>query len=145
MEEYTNYLVHHGVKGMKWGVRRYQNADGSLTSNGQKRYNKKIKDLKRYTESSANFWREQRRLDPYVSEAKRTKTKMIVPKDQLNRYEKAYKQWEKEHKIMTKKYKEVLEDRKVMDDGYEYVIGKINDPSLGGQIQYYGLIGKAKS
>ena len=31
-------LYHHGVKGMKWGVRRYQNADGSLTNAGKKRY-----------------------------------------------------------------------------------------------------------
>ena len=34
-------LYHHGVKGMKWGVRRYQNKDGSLTPAGKKRYSLK--------------------------------------------------------------------------------------------------------
>lgn len=32
------YLAHHGIKGQKWGVRRYQNTDGSLTNQGLKRY-----------------------------------------------------------------------------------------------------------
>ena len=36
-----NELYHHGVKGMKWGVKRYQNADGSLTDRGRKHYYKK--------------------------------------------------------------------------------------------------------
>ncbi len=35
---YDGELYHHGVKGMKWGVRRYQNPDGSLTPSGKKRY-----------------------------------------------------------------------------------------------------------
>lgn len=33
-----NELYHHGIKGQKWGVRRYQNTDGSLTPEGRKRY-----------------------------------------------------------------------------------------------------------
>lgn len=32
-------LRHHGIKGQKWGVRRFQNKDGSLTAKGKKRYN----------------------------------------------------------------------------------------------------------
>ncbi len=33
-------LSHHGIKGQKWGVRRFQNKDGSLTEEGKKRYSK---------------------------------------------------------------------------------------------------------
>lgn len=32
------YLAHHGIKGMKWGVRRYQNKDGTLTAEGKQHY-----------------------------------------------------------------------------------------------------------
>lgn len=39
MDFLINELYHHGIKGQKWGVRRFQNADGSLTEAGKKHYN----------------------------------------------------------------------------------------------------------
>ena len=37
-------LAHAGVKGMRWGVRRYQNKDGSLTPAGKQRYNRDVQE-----------------------------------------------------------------------------------------------------
>lgn len=34
----NSMLLHYGIKGMKWGVRRYQNKDGTLTAKGKARY-----------------------------------------------------------------------------------------------------------
>lgn len=46
------YLAHHGIKGQKWGVRRYQNPDGTLTSEGKKRY---AAIQKKYTNKYGQF------------------------------------------------------------------------------------------
>lgn len=68
---YSAELYHHGIKGQKWGVRRYQNDDGTLTSAGRERYgmrdmasdmgfgekghlNSTQKHLSRYASSYAN-------------------------------------------------------------------------------------------
>ena len=42
----NNELYHYGIPGMRWGVRRYQRKDGTLTPRGQKRYNQAVAKLK---------------------------------------------------------------------------------------------------
>lgn len=55
----NNTLMHDGVKGMKWGVRRYQNADGTLTEEGKKRYARdaREKEYDKYDESSGKYFK----------------------------------------------------------------------------------------
>lgn len=49
------FLAHYGVKGQKWGVRKYQNLDGSLTAEGKKRYGEPPEFIKRQREAKAKM------------------------------------------------------------------------------------------
>ncbi len=59
------YLAHHGIKGQRWGVRRYQNEDGTLTSAGRKRYGSDvdINDVSRKNIAKIRKGEAYRRLD----------------------------------------------------------------------------------
>lgn len=56
-------LYHWGVKGMRWGVRRYQNRDGTLTEAGKKRYAKELEKLKSEEKMLKNKERTKAKLD----------------------------------------------------------------------------------
>ena len=73
-------LYHHGVKGQRWGIRRYQNKDGSLTPYGKKRYAKELAKLEA----------EKKRVRQYEQTAKKMSKLDDMRKD-LDKRKKALK------------------------------------------------------
>lgn len=87
--ETSNELYHHGVKGMKWGVRRYQNPDGSLTAAGKRRRAKQDAKQAR-KEAKQKTWSDDAR-DSYkirqkkVNQMSNTELKKVNERRQLER------------------------------------------------------------
>lgn len=55
-------LCHHGIKGQKWGVRRYQNPDGSLTEEGKQHYKKDtvfVSGASKTTDPNSPYYRKE--------------------------------------------------------------------------------------
>lgn len=65
MEQWRAELRHHGIKGMRWGIRRYQNKDGSLTEAGKKRKQQVYDDVNSFAESRRKY--NQAMRDDYES------------------------------------------------------------------------------
>lgn len=93
-------LTHYGVLGMKWGVRRYQNKDGTLTSAGKRR----ARTIKKYQDKAA-------RQESHSRATAKEKKEMADPKkwdeywetkDQQKKYLPEMKKREKQHIEMAK-------------------------------------------
>ena len=115
----SNELYHHGVEGQKWGVRRYQNKDGSLTIEGYKHYGfstsgkRGIRRLqKKIAESDAASYyyfkkAEKANIERNVRLEKGKDTSKIDEK--IGEYNERSKQASKESKILNERQKENLE------------------------------------
>ena len=93
---YKDSLAHHGILGQKWGVRRFQNPDGTLTPEGRARYGVKSTDssvTKKVKTDLANMTEDQFRGKYRISKAKYMK--------RVDKYGDPY-----QHKIHKKKYEE---------------------------------------
>lgn len=73
----SNFLAHHGIQGQKWGVRRFQNEDGTLTEAGKKRYYKD--DYKKGDIVEKRLMREANRSEKkaykYINKAEKAEAK----------------------------------------------------------------------
>lgn len=92
-------LDHSGIKGMRWGVRRYQNKDGTLTPAGKKRYNAEMEKIKAETRKVKNQQRTNAKLD-----------KLEAARKNLENLKKGGKEDSPEEDVETKKAR-ILESR----------------------------------
>lgn len=122
-------LYHHGIKGMKWGVRRYQNEDGSLTEEGQKRLVNSIK-------KSSKAWYGARNHDKITDDVKNEIERNAISKEQKKKLveltNQAAKLSDNAYKIKdAKKRREAIKKAEKAEEKYFQEMEKVVDSLVG--------------
>lgn len=137
LDENENTLKHYGIQGQKWGIRRFQNEDGSLTEEGKKRYHEDSQKLADMSTSLAELEDLTRQYHLYNSleNAHKNNAKILMTKDDKKLWEDAYQLFLN----LEEKYAKdnISTEIKTLDDGTDYIVSTIYDKKLGGTMEYY--------
>jgi spore coat polysaccharide biosynthesis protein SpsF (cytidylyltransferase family) len=117
------YLMHHGIKGMHWGVRRYENYDGTLTPAGEKRYLKKLnKAARREAYSNAQMLDNASARGRMEAQAKRYPQlyKKSYMKKQMKQTEDAAIKWAKTNQKDIERVKKLMSKMNLKDKHLTY-------------------------
>lgn len=113
-----NYLAHYGAKGMRWGVRKYQNPDGSLTPEGKERYSKGIAGFRKKLREgkirklNAKIAKKDRFLNNPKVQAKLAKASQSTAKYNLRKAQYERAQARADRAIFFRDYKQQIADKK---------------------------------
>ena len=140
----TNELYHFGIKGMRWGVRRYQNEDGSLTPAGKKRYGKMSNDKLQKTlykqvkkaRADQSDWSNQWNVNNTIG--KNSKAVEDRYREDLQKYRSSdkYKRAVKKMSELDKKAEKGAIDLDQYNKQYEKIQKSIYSPDLDTSVRY---------
>lgn len=90
-DEKTGELYHYGIKGQRWGIRRFQNEDGTYTTEGKKRYS--VGSDGKMSKEGKRVYRADKKIDRVASKAKKNYDKSMelvnIRKEAKTRYGKS--------------------------------------------------------
>lgn len=137
-------LYHYGVKGMKWGVRRYVNYDGSLTPTGKKHYGKMsddklqkqlYKQVKK-ARSAQTDWSDQWNVNNTIGKHSKAAAEKYKKAYDEHRNSEAFKRAEKEWKKLDDQFDRGKIDPDQYDVKFEAIRKSILRPDLDNSVRF---------